>query len=32
MEKFLLAIPGSFNMDWGTEVWKRVGKHHEGED
>ena len=32
MEKFLLAIPGSFNTDWGTEVWKRVGKSHEGED
>ena len=32
MEKFLLAIPGSFNTDWGTEVWKRVGEHHENED
>jgi hypothetical protein len=32
MEKFLSAIPGSFNTDWGTEVWKRVGKHHESED
>ena len=32
MEKFLSAIPGSFNTDWGTEVWKRVGKHHKGED
>src|SRR5713101_1052876 len=32
MEKFLSAIPGSFNTDWGTEVWKRVGKqHHESE-
>ena len=27
MEKFLSAIPGSFNTDWGTEVWKKVGKH-----
>ena len=32
METFLPAIPGSFNTDWGTEVWKRVGKHHESED
>ena len=32
MEKFLSAIPGSFNTDWGTEVWKRVGKHYENED
>jgi hypothetical protein len=32
MEQFLLAIPGSFNTEWGTEVWKRVGKHDESED
>jgi Family of unknown function (DUF6535) len=32
MEKFLSAIPGSFNTDWGMEVWKRVGKHRENED
>ena len=32
MEKFLSAIPGSFNTKWGTEVWKRVGKYHENED
>jgi hypothetical protein len=32
MEKFLSAIPGSFNTDWGTGVWKRVGEHHESED
>ena len=31
MEKFLSAIPGSFNTDWGTEVWKRVSKHHGSE-
>ena len=31
MEKFLSAIPGSFNTDWGTEVWNRVGKHHDSE-
>jgi hypothetical protein len=31
MEKFLSAIPGSFNTDWGTEVWKRVGKYPESE-
>ena len=29
MEKFLSAIPGSFNTDWGAKVWKRVGDHHE---
>jgi hypothetical protein len=32
METFLSAIPGSFNTDWGAEVWKQVGKHHENED
>jgi hypothetical protein len=32
MEIFLSAIPGSFNTDWGTEVWRSVGKHHESED
>ena len=32
MEKFLSAIPGSFNTDWGAEVWKSVGEHHESED
>jgi Family of unknown function (DUF6535) len=32
MEKFLSAIPGSFNSEWGAEVWKRVGEHHEHED
>jgi hypothetical protein len=32
MEKFLSAIPGSFNTDWGTEVWKRVGEHDKSED
>jgi Family of unknown function (DUF6535) len=32
MERFLSAIPGSFNTDWGTEVWRRVCKHHESED
>ena len=26
MEKFLSAIPGSFNTEWGTEVWRMVGK------
>ena len=29
VERFLSAIPGSFNTDWGVEVWKRVGDHHE---
>ena len=32
MEIFLSAIPGSFNTDWGTEVWKRVVKHDDSED
>ena len=32
MEKFLSAIPGSFNTDWGMEVWRRVGEHHECKD
>jgi hypothetical protein len=32
MEKFLSAIPGSFNTDWGTEVWRRVGERHKSED
>ena len=32
MEKFLPAIPGSFNTDWGMEVWKKVGQHHESGD
>ena len=31
MEKFLSAIPGSFDTDWGAEVWKRVDEHHESE-
>jgi hypothetical protein len=32
MEKFLSAIPGSFNTDWGTEVWMKVDKHYKSED
>ena len=32
MEKFLSAIPGSFNTEWGTDVWSRVDEHHESED
>ncbi|KAH9996397.1 hypothetical protein BJV74DRAFT_883684 [Russula compacta] len=24
MELFVMAIPGSFNMEWGLEVWKKV--------
>ena len=32
MEKFLSAIPGSFNTDWGAEVWRRVGEDHESND
>ena len=25
MEQFLMTIPGSFNTNWGEEVWKKVG-------
>jgi hypothetical protein len=25
MEQFLTTIPGSFNTNWGAEVWKKVG-------
>ena len=25
MEQLLVAIPGSFNTEWGVEVWKKVG-------
>jgi hypothetical protein len=25
MEQFLMAIPGSFNTEWGVKVWKKVG-------
>ena len=32
MEKLLSALPGSFNTDWGTEVWNRVGEHHENDE
>src|SRR5258708_3866569 len=24
MEQFMMAIPGSFNTNWGVEVWKKV--------
>src|SRR5260370_25681350 len=26
MEKLVSAIPGSFNTDWGVDVWNEVGK------
>jgi hypothetical protein len=32
MEKFLPAIPGSFNTDWGMDVWKTLGERHDSED
>ena len=32
MEKFLFALPGSFNTDWGAQVWRRVGEHQENQD
>ncbi|KAF8489960.1 hypothetical protein F5888DRAFT_1743308 [Russula emetica] len=25
MEQFLMTIPGSFNTNWGAEVWRKVG-------
>ena len=31
MERFLPAIPGSFNTDWGLEVWRKVGQYHKSE-
>ena len=32
MESLVMAIPGSFNTQWGLEVWKEVSKPHpEGE-
>jgi len=31
MEQFLTAIPGSFNTEWGVEVWKKVGNMIEDE-
>lgn len=24
MERFMMAIPGSFNTNWGVEVWKKI--------
>jgi uncharacterized protein DUF6535 len=29
MERFLSAIPGSFDTQWGIEVWKKVGGQDE---
>src|SRR5260370_37178885 len=31
MEKLLSAIPGSFNTDWGVEVWNEVGERKQDE-
>src|SRR5258707_7606317 len=31
MERLLSAIPGSFNTEWGIEVWNEVGKRKQGE-
>src|SRR5258708_40235905 len=31
MERLLSAIPGSFNTDWGAEVWNEVGKRKQDE-
>ena len=32
MELFVMAIPGSFNTEWGVEVWKKVSKPMEHEN
>ena len=32
MELFVMAIPGSFNAEWGLEVWKGISEVNEGED
>ena len=29
MESLMMAIPGSFNSEWGSEVWKNVLSWHE---
>jgi uncharacterized protein DUF6535 len=31
MERFLLAIPGSFNTEWGVKVWNEVAKYKQDE-
>ena len=31
MEQFVVAIPGSFNTDWGVDVWKRVNERHKSD-
>lgn len=32
MELFVVAIPGSFNAEWGLEVWKGISKVDEDEN
>jgi len=32
MELFVVAIPGSFNTEWGLEVWKGISKVDEDEN
>jgi hypothetical protein len=32
MDLFVSAIPGSFNVEWGVEVWKNVSKVIDDED
>jgi hypothetical protein len=32
MESFVMAIPGSFNGEWGEEVWKKVSNAIEDKD
>ena len=31
MDSFVAAIPGSFNVEWGVDVWKRVSRAIDGE-
>jgi hypothetical protein len=31
MEQLIMAIPGSFNTEWGVEVWKKVSNTTGGE-
>lgn len=31
LESFVSAIPGSFNTDWGVEVWKKLSEISEDE-
>ena len=32
MERFMMAIPGSFGTNWGVDVWKKISNTAGGED